>query len=120
AVPFAATDGKRLDSVGHAVLEKTAKRKRLDELTTLLRQVGDVRARLEDLEVQRKTLEKERVAFEEELTALRPSESTFTEAQTKLEVLQKELDAERKAWHLLEGQASALKEQIAVLEADAR
>jgi exonuclease SbcC len=120
AVPFAATDGKRLDTVGQSVLEKTAKRKRLDELTTLLRQVGDVRARLEDLEAQRKTLEKERAAFEEELTALRPSEATFIEAKTKLEVLQKELDAERKAWHLLEGQASALKEQIAALEADAR
>src|SRR5439155_548185 len=38
----------------------------------------------------------------------------------KIETLQGELDAERKAWHLLEGQAKALKEQIAALEADAK
>src|SRR2546426_1033859 len=37
----------------------------------------------------------------------------------RIETLQGELDAERKAWHLLEGQATTLKEQIAGLEADA-
>ena len=120
AMPFAATDAKRLESLGQAVLDKAAKRKRLDELTTLLRQVGDMRARLEDLAVQRKAIETERASFEAELTSLRPSEAAFVEAKAKSEGIQKELDGERKAWHLLEGQASALKEQIVALEADAQ
>ncbi|HYY48602.1 MAG TPA: SMC family ATPase [Thermoplasmata archaeon] len=120
ALPFAATDAKRLESIGQAVLDKTAKRKRLDELTTLLRQVGDMRARLEDLAVQRKAIETERASFEAELTSLRPSEAAFLEAKAKSDGLQKELDGERKAWHLLEGQASALNEQIVALEADAQ
>src|SRR5439155_1126566 len=41
------------------------------------------------------------------------------DAKARIETLQGELDAERKAWHLLEGQAKTLKEQIAGLEADA-
>src|SRR5206468_2008014 len=40
--------------------------------------------------------------------------------KAKIETLQGELDAERKAWHLLEGQATTLTEQIAGLEADAK
>src|SRR5207245_2959485 len=62
----------------------------------------------------------ERAALETEVAGLRSSEEAFGSAKAKLEVLQKELDAERKAWHLLEGQATTLKEQIAGLEADAK
>src|SRR5439155_347865 len=108
AVPFAEEDEKRLEFLGQSVLEKTAKRKRLDELNVLLRQVGEVGARLGDLETQRKTLERERAELETELEGLRASEETFTAGKAKLEALQGELDAERKAWHLLEGQAKAL------------
>src|SRR5947208_683048 len=120
AVPFAEKDEKRLEFLGQSVLEKTAKRKRLDELNVLLRQVGEVGARLGDLETQRKTLERERAELETELEGLRASEETFTAGKAKLEALQGELDAERKAWHLLEGQAKALKEQIASLETDSK
>ena len=120
AVPFTERDEKRLELVSHSVLEKAAWRKRLDELAVLLRQVGDVGARLTDLEVQRKTLETERANLETELADLRPSEERFAATKAKLEALQGELDAERKAWHLLEGQATALKEQIVALETDAR
>src|SRR5205807_4644520 len=63
AVPFIEMDEKRLDLVSHSVVEKTAQRKRLDELAILLRQVGDVGARLTDLEVQRKALETELAAL---------------------------------------------------------
>ncbi len=120
AVPFTERDEKRLELVSHSVLEKAARRKRLDELAVLLRQVGDVGARLMDLEVQRKALEKERANLETELADLRPSEEAFAATKATLEALQGELDAERKAWHLLEGQATALKEQIVALETDAR
>ena len=120
AVPFTERDEKRLELVSHSVLEKAARRKRLDELAVLLRQVGDVGARLTDLEVQRKALETERADLETELADLRPSEEAFAATKATLEALQGELDAERKAWHLLEGQATALKEQIAALETDAK
>jgi len=120
AVPFAETDEKRLEFISQSVLEKTAKRKRLDELNVLLRQVGEVGARLGDLETQRKTLEKERADLETELEGLRASEETFAAGKAKLEALQGELDTERKAWHLLEGQAKALEEQIASLETDSK
>jgi len=119
AVPFSESDEKRLVTVGAAVLEKAAKRKRLDELTTLLRQVGDVSARLADLEGQRKALEAERGELAAEIEALRPAEDAFGAAKVRLGGLQKDLDMERKAWHLLEGQATALTEQIVGLEKDA-
>jgi len=120
AVPFSQQDEKRLELVSHSVLEKTAKRRRLDELAILLREVGDVSARLADLEVQRKALETERAALVADLEGLRSSEEVFATSKAKLETLQGELDAERKAWHLLEGQAKALKEQIVALETDAK
>ena len=120
AVPFTELDGKRLVLVGESVAEKAGKRKRLDELTILLRQVGDVSARLADFAVQRKSLEAERTSLEAELAGLRSSEEAFGAAKAKIETLQGELDAERKAWHLLEGQATTLTEQIAGLEADAK
>ncbi len=120
AVPFTEQNEKRLEMIGQSVLEKAAKRKRLDELAILLRQVGDVGARLADLELQRKALETERAALETDLAGLRSSEDIFVASKARLETLQGELDAERKAWHLLEGQAKALKEQIAALEADAK
>jgi len=119
AVPFTEMDEKRLELVGQSVLEKAGKRKRLDELTILLRQVGDVSARLADLAMQRQSLETERMALETELAGLRSSEEAFGTAKARIETLQGELDGERKAWHLLEGQATTLKEQIAGLEADA-
>src|SRR5438093_1156903 len=120
AVPFTEQDEKRLNVVGASVLEKAGKRKRLDELGVLLRQVGDVSARLADLAMQRQSLETDRTALESELAALRSSEEAFGTAKAKLETLQGELDAERKAWHLLEGQARTRTEQTAGLEADAK
>src|SRR5207247_7504040 len=85
AVPFTERDEKRLEVVSHSVLKKAAWRKRLDELAVLLRQVGDVGARLTDLEVQRKALETERANLETELAGLRPSEETFAATKAKLE-----------------------------------
>jgi exonuclease SbcC len=119
-VPFTDLDAKRLETVGQAVVDKIAKRKRLDELTTLLRQVGDVNARLADLDRERKSLEAERTILASELEELRGAENAFAVAKARLEALQKDLDAERKAWHLLEGQASGLRQQIAGLEEDAK
>ncbi len=119
AVPFASHDEKRVEAVSVAVQEKTTKRRRLDELTTLLRQVGDVTARLADLGMQRAALEAERSSLETEIAGLRPAQEAFTAAKARLESLQGDLDQERKAWHLLEGQARAVEEQIAALGRDA-
>src|SRR2546427_4552066 len=117
AVPYTEQDEKRLEVVSASVLEKAGKRKRVDELAVLLRQVGDVSARLADLAAQRAALQTERMALETEVAGLRSSEEAVGSAKAKLEALQKEVDAERKAWDLLEGQATTLKEQIAGLEA---
>src|SRR5437899_1527331 len=46
-------------------------------------------------------------------------QEAFTAAKARLEALQGDLDQERKAWHLLEGQAKAVEEQIAALGRDA-
>src|SRR5207245_10414595 len=99
-------DEKRVKAGSAAVQETTTKRRRLDELTTLLRQVGDVAARLADLGVQRAALEAERSFLEAEVANLRPAQEAFTAAKARLEALQGALDQERKAWHLLEGQAN--------------
>ncbi|MGI0149587.1 MAG: hypothetical protein ACREDF_08675, partial [Thermoplasmata archaeon] len=119
AVPYGEADAKRLEIVGQAVLDKLTKKKRLDELAILLRQVGDVNARLADLERERKGFETERGVLEKELRELATSEEAFATTKARLEGLQRELDAERKTWHVLEGQATALTDQIAGLEADA-
>src|SRR3989441_63591 len=103
AVPFTEIDEKRLEAVGASVLEKAGKRKRLDELGGLLRQVRDLSPPLPDPAARRTALETERAALETEGAGLRSSEEAFGSAKAKLEVLQKELDAERKARHLLEG-----------------
>ncbi len=119
AVSFTSHAEKRVGAVSAAVQEKTTKRRRLDELTTLLRQVGDVAARLADLGVQRAALEAERSSLESEVAELRPAQEAFAAAKARLESLQGDLDRERKAWHLLEGQARAVEEQIAALGRDA-
>ncbi|TLZ75817.1 MAG: SMC family ATPase [Methanobacteriota archaeon] len=119
AVRFTGDDEKRVETVSAAVQERTTKRRRLDELTTLLRQVGDVAARLADLGVQRAALESERSSMEAEVADLRPAQQAFIAARARLEALQGDLDQERKAWHLLEGQAKAVEEQIAGLARDA-
>ena len=119
AVRFTGDDEKRVETVSAAVQDRTTKRRRLDELTTLLRQVGDVAARLADLGVQRAALEAERSSLEAEVANLRPAQEAFTAAKACLEALQADLDQERKAWHLLEGQAKAVEEQIAGLARDA-
>ncbi len=119
AMPFTSHDEKRVEAVSAAVQEKAAKRRRLDELTTLLRQMGDVAVRLTDLGVQRAALERERSSLESLVAELRPAQEAFTAAKARLESLQGDLDTERKAWHLLEGQARAVEEQIAALGRDA-
>src|SRR5439155_25275778 len=107
------------ETVSAAVQDRTTKRRRLDELTTLLRQVGDVAARLADLGVQRAALESERSSLEAEVADLRPAQQAFIAARARLEALQGDLDQARKAWHLLEGQAKAVEEQIAGVARDA-
>src|SRR5207245_808039 len=106
AVRFTSEDEKRVEAVSAAVQERTTKRRRLDELTTLLRQVGDVAARLADLGVQRAALEAERSFLEAEVANLRPAQEAFTAAKARLEALQGDLDQERKAWNLLDAEAN--------------
>ena len=120
AAPFTETDQRHLDDVSRLVVEKSEKRKRLDELTALLRQVGDVPARLADLGLQRKTLEGERTVLRDEITRLQPAHQAYLESRSRLEKLQGTMEEERRTLHQLEGQEKALGEQIEALEADAK
>ena len=120
AAPFTETDQRHLDDVSRLVVEKSEKRKRLDELTALLRQVGDVPARLADLGLQRKTLEGERTALQDEIARLQPAHQGYLESRSRLEKLQGTMEEERRTLHQLEGQEKALGEQIEALEADAK
>ncbi len=120
AAPFTETDQRHLDIVSRLVVEKSEKRKRLDELTALLRQVGDVPARLADLGLQRKTLEGERTVLRDEITRLQPAHQAYLESRSRLEKLLGTMEEERRTLHQLEGQEKALGEQIEALEADAK
>lgn len=119
AVPFSESDGKRLEALGAEVKEKAEKRKRFDELSTLLRQVGDATARIADLDRERQGLEREQSTLLATLEGLRGAENAFKAAKDRIESLQKDLTTEREALHLLEGQMKTLREQVAGLEADA-
>src|SRR5207244_1204239 len=81
AVPFTEMDEKRLEFVGQSVLEKAGKRKRLDELTILLRQVGDVSAGVADVGLERHSIDRELAALETEVAGLRSSEEAFGSAK---------------------------------------
>ncbi len=120
AAPFTETDQRHLDIVSRLVVEKSEKRKRLNELTALLRQVGDVPARLADLGLQRKTLEGERTVLRDEITRLQPAHQAYLESRSRLEKLLGTMEEERRTLHQLEGQEKALGEQIEALEADAK
>src|SRR5256886_8295571 len=98
AVRFTSEDEKRVEAVSAAVQERTTKRRRLDELTTLLRQVGDVAARLADLGVPPAALEAEPSFLEAEGANRRPSPDAFTAAKARLEALQGGVGPERKRW----------------------
>src|SRR5207244_3966987 len=67
AVRFTELDEKRLELVSESVVEKAGKRKRLDELTILLRQVGDASARLEADAKKRKESQRQREVLRAEL-----------------------------------------------------
>jgi len=120
AAPFTEADRARLDDVSRRVAEKSEKRKRLDELTALLRQVGDVPSRLADLELQRTSLKAERAGLLDAIARLQPDQAAYLESRARLETLQAAMEAERRVLHQLEGQSKALAEQIAALEQDAK
>ncbi len=119
ATPFSEGDQRRLDELTRLVRARASKRKVLDEVSAKLKELGDPTALLADLERQGQALEDERPSQEAEVERFQTSESTFQFAKEALEKLRATLDGERKALHMLEGQAKQLLAQIEGLEADA-
>ncbi len=117
--PFTERERRHLDELARAVQEKTARRRKADELAAKLKSLQDTAGILEELGRQVEVAESERKALEAELHGLEPKEGAYEGARQDLEKLRATLEAERRAFHTLEGQAKQLRAQIEGLESDA-
>ena len=116
---FSERDRRHLEDVTYSVQEKTAKRRKADELGARIKTLGDAASLLADLGRQVETAEAERKRLEDDARGLEPREAAYAGAKRDLEGLRGTLEAERQAFHTLEGQAKQLHAQIEGLVADA-
>ncbi len=117
--PFTEADRRRLEQATQLVQEKSAKRRRADEIANQLKARGDPHKLLAELEARRAELDAESIQLETDVTRLRAAEETFLKAQADLVTVRTGRDEDRKVLHILEGQAKQLGAQIGGLEADA-
>ncbi len=117
--PFTEANRRHLEEVSRLVQEKSAKRRKADELASRLKGMGDVAKLMADLEERRTTLDAEKATLESDAIRLQATEETFQRAKEAVEKLRDELEEERKGLHTLEGQAKQLQAQVEDLEADA-
>ncbi len=120
AASFTDADRTRVEETVRLVQEKAAKRKRADELASLLKEAAQVTARIAELEGRRQGLETERTVLDAEVARLKSEEEAYQAARGDLETRRRSLEAERKAMHTAEGGASGLRAQIERLEADTK
>ncbi len=116
---FSEADLKRAEHLSKLVPEKTAQRKRLEEITAKLRESGDAPAILAELAKQAEGLEADRVALDAKVKELEPAEAEYRRSRGQIDALRRTLDEARQALHTLQGQATQLETQILGLEADA-
>jgi exonuclease SbcC len=119
ANPFTERDRRHLDEVARGVQEKTVRRKRVDELAIRIKGLGDPAGLIADLARQVDAAESDRAALESQTQRLREQEAGYQTAKEEMERLRGTLEAERRTFHTLEGQAKQLQAQIGGLEADA-
>ncbi len=117
--PFTERDRRRLEELVHAVQEKTAKRRKLDELSTRIQFLGDTAILLVDLERDTEAATAEQRELLAEARRLESRETAYGRAKAALEDLRRTLEEERRAFHTLEGQAQQLHAQIEGFEGDA-
>ncbi len=119
ASPFTERDRRHLEDRTREIQEKTLRRKRADELAARIKELGDPTGLLADLDRQIESGETERIALESRARLLESQEAAYRAARQELERLRVKLEAERRTFHTLEGQAKQLHVQIETLEADA-
>ncbi len=118
--PFTEADRRALDRTVRLVQEKSAKRRRADELAKRLQGQGNPQELLAELEVRRTELEADAGRLEAEVARLRSAEEAYRQAGADLQSARVARDEGRKVLHTLEGQGKQLEAQIADLDADAR
>ena len=116
---FSERDRRHLEALAATIQEKSAKRKKIDEVAARIKELGDTAALIADLARQVEAVESERTSLEAEGRTLQILETAYETAKLDLEKLRGTIDAERRAFHTLEGQAKQLKTQVEGLEADA-
>ncbi len=119
ASPFSERDRRHLETLAEAMQEKAAKRRKADELTVRIRDLGDPSSVLADLGRQVEGVEADRRALEADVRGREAGEAAYAAAKAELERLRGTLDEERRSFHTLEGQAKQLHAQIEGLESDA-
>ncbi len=119
ASPFSERDRRRLEDLTQDVQAKAAKRRKADELAAKIKALGETSSVLADLERQIKASESEEKTLEKESRGRHAGEAAYLEAKGEIEKLRGTLEAERRTFHTLEGQAKQLRAQIDGLEADA-
>ncbi len=120
AAPFADADRRKLEEITRQVQAKTEARRKADGLSARIKDLGDPKALLADLEKQGAALRTEREAAEADVARLQPSEDAYGKGKAALEDLRRALDEARRVLHTLEGQAGQIEAQVASLEADTK
>ena len=118
--PFTEADRRRLDDLTKAVQTKTARRRKADELSARLQEMGNPRELLEDLEEQRAAMEQEAERGDKDLARLKGLEDAYRAAKVAVDKHRATLEVARRGLHTLEGQAKQLRSQVESLEADAK
>ena len=116
---FSERDRRHLEDLMRSAQEKTAKRRKADEIAARIKDLGDAASLLADLGRQVQTVQAERKRLEDDARTLEPKETAYAGARRELEKLRGTLEAERRDFHTLEGQAKQLHAQVEGLEADA-
>jgi exonuclease SbcC len=116
---FSERDRRHVEDLTRTIQEKSAKRKKADEIAARIKELGDTASLLADLGHQVEAAEAERVSLETGALNLQVREAAYGAAKQDLEKLRGTLEIERRTFHTLEGQAKQLLTQLEGLEADA-
>ncbi len=119
AAPFTERDRRHMETVARGVQEKTLKRRTADEMASRVKALGDTNALLAEIAEQMRVADSERTALERQSRGLQSQEEAYEKAKADLEKIREALEAQRRTFHTLEGQAKQLHAQIVELEADA-
>jgi exonuclease SbcC len=119
ANPFTEADQRHLEDLTRKSQEKAAKRRKADALAARVKELGDAAALGADLRRQIESTESEKTALDGEVHRFEAQETAYQAAKVDVDRVRGGLETERRAFHILEGQAQQLRVQVEALEADA-